>query len=75
MNNKVLFVWYIVIFGVLLYLKYQLIRPFIRLSELPMELAKGHLKSLKALALLPLAISPCVTIKPYYDCLAKTVPC
>lgn len=40
-----LFVWYIVIFGVLLYLKYQLIRPFIRLSELPMELAKGHLKT------------------------------
>lgn len=40
-----LFLWYIVVLVVLLYLKYQVIRPFIRLSELPMELAKGHLKT------------------------------
>lgn len=31
--------------GVLLYLKYKLIAPFYRMSELPGELAKGHLKT------------------------------
>ena len=30
--------------GVLLYLKYRVIKPFNRVSELPYELAKGHLK-------------------------------
>ena len=30
--------------GILLYLKYRVIRPFNRVSELPYELAKGHLK-------------------------------
>lgn len=31
--------------GILLYLKFKLIAPFHRMSELPVELAKGHLKT------------------------------
>ena len=36
----------IFVIGVLLYLKYQIIRPFSRLNRLPRDLAEGHLNSI-----------------------------
>lgn len=38
-------IMFLCVMGILLYLKYKLIAPFYRLSTLPGELAKGHLKT------------------------------
>lgn len=39
-----LFIMELFIIGILLYLKYRLINPFLRMSSIPVDMAKGHLK-------------------------------